>query len=406
MGRRGRYHVGVSALTSSLPEIGVPDAWTQKLRDWVGRDKLSLRAMPVPEAAVITAWPLGFTGSSGEYFRIWIVNVALSIVTLGLYGPWARVRTRQYFYANTLLDGHNFGYTARPVALLGGYLVIGALLLVFTLTQNFDGASWVSAVLLGVAALLYPWVLFRSVRFQAHHSLHRGVRFGFLGGLGGAYLYYGLLNLALPFTFGLTLPLQSALQRRYLATGLSYGEARGSFRGGISGVYLVYLLASLALLGAATLLTVTGVVLAALRVFDGLNAKQQLGQLLGALLPLSLILALSALSYAAAGQGIRAALLRYTLSHLQLGQTLRVRTTFSPWMVAWIALSSGLVQLVSFGLATPWAAVRRNRYMLPRIEVLSLAPLGDFSARPRRDEKAPGENALGEAAAELLGFRL
>ena len=367
----------------------------------MGRDKLSLRAIQVSAVPVVQTWPLSFTGSSSEYFRVWMVNVALSILTLGLYGPWARVRSRQYFYGHTLLGGHNFAYTARPRALLGGYLLIGALFAVFTLTQNFDGASWISLLLLGLLAALYPWLLFRSLRFQAHNSLHRGLRFSFLGGVGGAYLWYGLLTLTLPLTFGLTLPLQSALQRRYLASGLSYGAARGSFRGGIGGVYLLYLLAGLGLLGVAMLLIIVSVALSALRVFDGLGAKRQLSQLLGALLPLGLILALSALCYAAAGQGVRAALLRYSLNNLQFGQTTRLRAEFSPWTVAWIAFSSGLVQAVTFGLATPWAAVRRNRYLLGRVQVLTLTSLDDFSALPRQDE-----SALGEAAAELLGFRL
>jgi len=51
---------------------------------------------------------LEFTGSAGEHFRIWIVNVVLTVVTLGIYGAWAKVRTRRYFYANTLLDGEPF----------------------------------------------------------------------------------------------------------------------------------------------------------------------------------------------------------------------------------------------------------------------------------------------------------
>ncbi|RYF66268.1 MAG: DUF898 family protein, partial [Comamonadaceae bacterium] len=41
--------------------------------------------------------PMAFTGSGGEYFRVWIVNVLLTIVTLGFYTPWARRRTAQYF---------------------------------------------------------------------------------------------------------------------------------------------------------------------------------------------------------------------------------------------------------------------------------------------------------------------
>ena len=33
---------------------------------------------------------LVFTGSGSEYFRIWIVNLLLMFVTLGIYFPWAK----------------------------------------------------------------------------------------------------------------------------------------------------------------------------------------------------------------------------------------------------------------------------------------------------------------------------
>ncbi|MBC8010186.1 MAG: DUF898 family protein, partial [Burkholderiales bacterium] len=32
---------------------------------------------------------LKFTGAAGEYFRIWIVNIVLTIVTFGIYAAWA-----------------------------------------------------------------------------------------------------------------------------------------------------------------------------------------------------------------------------------------------------------------------------------------------------------------------------
>ncbi|MCS6766168.1 MAG: DUF898 domain-containing protein, partial [Candidatus Protistobacter heckmanni] len=35
--------------------------------------------------------PLRFTGSGAEYFRIWIVNLSLSVLTLGIYSAWAKV---------------------------------------------------------------------------------------------------------------------------------------------------------------------------------------------------------------------------------------------------------------------------------------------------------------------------
>src|SRR5690606_41803762 len=54
-----------------------------------------------------------FTGSAAEYFRIWIVNVALSVITLGIYSAWAKVRTKHYFYGHAHLHGSSFEYLAR-----------------------------------------------------------------------------------------------------------------------------------------------------------------------------------------------------------------------------------------------------------------------------------------------------
>ena len=60
----------------------------------------------------IEAHPVRFHGQEGQYFRIWIVNVLLGIVTLGLYTPWARRRTVQYFYQHTEMAEGSFDVRA------------------------------------------------------------------------------------------------------------------------------------------------------------------------------------------------------------------------------------------------------------------------------------------------------
>ena len=54
-----------------------------------------------------------FTGTGGDYFRIWIVNIALTIVTAGIYSAWAKVRRLQYFYRNTRVAGASFDYHGK-----------------------------------------------------------------------------------------------------------------------------------------------------------------------------------------------------------------------------------------------------------------------------------------------------
>jgi hypothetical protein len=55
--------------------------------------ELETPAGPEPSGPIV--YPVRFTGSGGEYFRIWIVNLLLSIVTLGIYSAWATVRNRR-----------------------------------------------------------------------------------------------------------------------------------------------------------------------------------------------------------------------------------------------------------------------------------------------------------------------
>ena len=54
-----------------------------------------LPASPWPASASVAAptdYPVRFVGTGSEYFRIWIVNLLLTIVTLGIYSAWAKVR--------------------------------------------------------------------------------------------------------------------------------------------------------------------------------------------------------------------------------------------------------------------------------------------------------------------------
>src|SRR5262245_52514343 len=77
--------------------------------------------------------PFQFSASGGEYFRIWIVNLLLTIVTLGIYSAWAKVRRLRYFYGSTQIAGSSFEYHGRPLQILKGRLIAAALLIPYFL---------------------------------------------------------------------------------------------------------------------------------------------------------------------------------------------------------------------------------------------------------------------------------
>ena len=140
---------------------------------------------------------LKFVGSGDEYFRIWIVNLFLSILTLGIYSAWAKVRREQYFHRNTLLDGSGFDYHGKPEAILKGRAIAVALLIALSVIDQIAPA-WHFPVLL-LASPLIPWLLIRSFIFRARNTSFRGLHFDFRGaykGLCRAFLPYILIFLA------------------------------------------------------------------------------------------------------------------------------------------------------------------------------------------------------------------
>ena len=96
-----------------------------------------------------------FSGKTDEYFRIWIVNIALTIVTLGIYSAWATVRKKRYFYTHTRVADGSFDYHAKPKAILFGRLI--ALLMVGV----YFGSSYINPyapiiIILLIFAVI-PW---------------------------------------------------------------------------------------------------------------------------------------------------------------------------------------------------------------------------------------------------------
>ncbi|SFU51866.1 Uncharacterized membrane protein YjgN, DUF898 family [Polaromonas sp. YR568] len=126
-----------------------------------------------------------FTGSGSEYFRIWIVNLLLLIVTSGIYYPWAKVRRLRYFYGNTVVGGEPLGFHADPTKLLKGYLLVGLLFMIYSAAGKFSSIAGFIALL--IVAALWPALLKSAMQFRMANTSWRSLRFRFKGSLGDAY---------------------------------------------------------------------------------------------------------------------------------------------------------------------------------------------------------------------------
>ena len=149
---------------------------------------------PADKPSRIQTLPIEFTGSGSEYFRIWIVNLLLILVTLSLYTPWARARKLRYFHGNTLVDGHPLAFHGDPKKMFRGYLLVGAMVVVYSLAGQFSPTAGLIAFL--ILALVWPALLKSSLQFRLANTSWRGLRFRFTGSVRGAYA--ALLPLLVP----------------------------------------------------------------------------------------------------------------------------------------------------------------------------------------------------------------
>ena len=180
--------------------------------------------IPLAAPAASTRHALRFEGTVGEYFKIWIVNLALSVVTLGIFSAWAKVRSKRYLYGNTFIDAHAFDYHAQPLRILLGRAIALALLMGYSLTSIF--ARPFAALWFLLFAVAFPWLVMSSLRFSARNTSYRNVRFDFQGSYGGAFKAFVLWQFSLAaITLFIALPFSHRARDYYTINNHKYGAA-------------------------------------------------------------------------------------------------------------------------------------------------------------------------------------
>ena len=328
--------------------------------------------------------PIEFAGSAAEYFRIWIVGVALSVLTLGIYSAWAKVRKRRYFWGSTRLAGRAFEYTGHPVAILKGHLVFAAAAVAWYVASRLAPRAGLVAIV-GLA-LAVPWLLHNSLRFNAYNTRYRNIRFGFGGTVGESYLVNLGLALALPLSLGLLWPWVQYRRARYRFGNLSYGNAPFRFDGDVGDYYACFLRA-------------LGLVVVGLAAGFGLSVVIRLGWPGPgeSIADLAFLVVTYATVVVALGVHDATRVANHTIGGISveavasLGSSMRVREVLALELVNLAAI------VCSLGLAVPWASVRRARYRWSRIHVTFAGPIDRVTAA-----LGPAPGALGEVFSDQL----
>jgi uncharacterized membrane protein YjgN (DUF898 family) len=361
-------------------------------------DASGIVTQPAPTAAPVQALPpealetqqLVFEGDGAEYFRIWIVNLALSVITLGIYSPWAKVRRLQYFYRNTRIAGAGFDYHGRPIALLKGRIVAALMLGAYYAATAISPVTGLFA--LAGLALLLPWLIVRSLRFRLYNSSYRGIRFRFHGTTREAYWVYLVLPVLSIFTLFLLMPFVLHQMRKYQQDNTSYGSAQLATTVPVGEFYITYVLGGFVFAGLLTVAMITLMVIVGVMVAIYGDEHADAPQLL-AMVPFFILYATAILFSRAV---IQSRLQNAVWSSSRLGPhgfncTLRALRLFG------ITVTNVAASILTLGLFLPFAQVRLTRYMASEFRMYPGGPL-DAIARAAADDPS----AVGDEAAEMF----
>ena len=305
-----------------------------------------------------------FVGSASEYFRIWIVNLFFTLVTLGVYSAWAKVRKKKYFYGSTRLDGQTFDYFGRPVAILKGRIVAFIAFVIYAFAGELYPES--RLVFLAIAGILLPWIIVRALTFNARNSAYRGLRFHFTGTpKRAAGVYIGSFLLAV-VTAGLAYPLFIKRQKVFVVSSHSYGLSELRCELSARAFFWIYLRASLILFAVAIPAMVAMTF-----------AVRGMSQIPGSFSWMVFVLPMLGMygGYAVAYAYVQARTTNLLWSGTS-GPGFKFESSLSAWRLVRIYIGNILAVACTGGLLIPWAVVRTLKY---RLESFSMTLVGEIA---------------------------
>ncbi|NEI68178.1 DUF898 family protein [Rhizobium lusitanum] len=301
-----------------------------------------------------------FTGSASEYFGIWIVNILLTIVTLGIYSAWAKVRRNRYFYGNTVILGHSFEYHAQGKQILIGRLIVFGLLIVLNILAHV--APLAVLAVWPVLLVVFPWFLMRGLRFNARVTSYRNVRFDFVGTYGGAFKAIFLGAVVTVISVGLLSPIASRWFYKYVFDNLRYGDRPFSTEPRLGALYEAFFTVIAIVIAAVVILGLFGAV-------AGGFGDRSIGAGMGSISLWHWMVVLIFPIYIFAALYYRATVRNIIWSAAMLDHRHQLKSDIGRRRYAWIAISNVVVTLITLGLMRPWAAVRMQAFLAEHTSV-------------------------------------
>jgi len=304
---------------------------------------------------------INFLGSGSKLFGIYIVNLLLTVVTLGLYYPWAKASVLQYLYQETELEGSRFTFhgTGKEmfkgfIKAVGVFIVLYAILLYSMFTT--DPIVKVSGFIIYFLAFLslIPIAIHGSLKYRMSRTSWRSIHFGYRGELKELFAVFIKGILFTVISFGLYSPWFTISLRKYLMGKIRFGNVEFEYTGNGT-EYAILIISGYAL----TIVT--------LGIYSFWFAKD---------------------------------LINYYIDHIKLtqdGREIKLQSYLTGGAYFRLEIVNVLIIILTLGLAAPWATVRTLKVLLGNIFIEGELDL-DALVQTEKSYK----NATGEDVADML----
>lgn len=354
-------------------------------------------------------------GRFGELFVLFIINVLLSVITLGIYRFWGKTRIRKYIWSRSSFRGERFEYSGTGLELflsfLFAFLVFGPPFLGFYAWLYFDpppktpndpefyahlGLIYLAGFGLVILALYFIHVAaFAAYRYRLSRTIWRGIR----GSVSGSAWTYGFLGFGLSFLNGLSLawtkPWADTVLLKYRLNRTTIGSEplvckieAGPLYGPFAAAWLITMV--------ATILAVVGIAGLMFGFEDALRRPAE-QQPLAFFVLLVLLYLLIPVVWLVTINFYRAALVRRTAATSTLAG-LSFRFDVGGWSLLWFNISNFLLVLLTLGLLLPLVILRYARFVARYLRVE-----GDLDYAGIRQSQDRGPR-YGEGIAEFFGL--
>lgn len=334
-----------------------------------------------------------FYGTGGSLFGIHLVNTLLTLVTLGFYYYWAKVKVRCYLFNQTEFAGDRFSYHGNARELMNGALKAT---LVFALP--YYGLSHVGpfiessvAVNIGLqiaASLLLlffiPVAIVGARRYRLTRTAWRGIRFSFQG-KAWDFIKLWLSGYALTgLSLGLYYPYFSTKKQAFLTAHSYFGNEPFRFSGNGAELFRPFLTMYLIATGSSAL-AAAGAYVAVQSLIPGSWESAGVTSVIAVVIAVmvSLVVGVVVFRFLWFPYSVREQ--RYFWEQTSIGAA-RFSLPITTWPYVKLKLVNLLLAIGTLGLAWPWITIRNLRFITDR---LTLTGVDNFDEVVQAYDAAP-----------------